>query len=505
MKKSDRHRPAAPIVEENASVSAQPAPVRQTRGLSTKLLALTILFVMLGEVLIYVPSIANFRVTWLRDRLAVADVAALVLDATPDKMVPPEVRDNLLERAGAKAIAVKRGNTSSLMLQPEVTVIVDEHFDLRDASWWENIIDAFGALFAADGRVIRVVDSPVMATDEVTDIVIDEAPLRKAMFTYSFNILTLSIVLSLLVAGSVFLVLNNLMVKPIRGMTRAMLRFSEDPEDPGRVIQPSGRTDEIGTAEVELQNMQAELSNALQQKNRLAALGLAVSKISHDLRNMLASAQVISDRLILVDDPTVKKFAPKLINSLDRAIDFCVQTLKYGRVQEHEPRRDQFFLRMVVDDVIDNAAPQASSRVVFYNDVPKDVKIDADREQIFRLLMNLVRNGAEAVEGGVVNLHGQEGAVHIDAWREGTVVTIEVCDNGPGVPEKARAHLFEAFQGSAKAGGTGLGLAIAAELARAHGGDVSLRESEEGACFWVTIPDTVKDISPGRRGEVEHI
>ncbi|MGI9373765.1 MAG: sensor histidine kinase [Hyphomicrobiales bacterium] len=504
MKKSDRHRPVEPIQQKANGAPAHQAPLRPTRGLSTKLLALTILFVMLGEVLIYVPSIANFRVTWLRDRLAVADVAALVLDAAPDNMVPPNVRDELLDRAGAKAIAVKRGNTRTLMLQPEVTVTVDEHFDLRSASWWENIVDAFGALFAGNGRVIRVVDSPLMAADEVTDIVIDETPLRKAMFNYSFNILTLSIVLSLLVAGCVFLVLNNLMVKPIRRMTRAMLRYSEDPEDPGRVIQPSGRTDEIGTAETELQNMQSELSNALQQKNRLAALGLAVSKISHDLRNMLASAQVISDRLILVDDPTVKKFAPKLINSLDRAIDFCVQTLKYGRVQEPEPRRDQFFLRMVVDDVIDNAAPQTSSRVVLYNDVPKDVKIDADREQIFRLLMNLVRNAAEAVESNIVNLNGVEGAVHIDAWRESTLVTIEVCDNGPGVSEKARVHLFEAFQGSAKAGGTGLGLAIAAELARAHGGDVSLRESDEGACFWVTIPDSVRELSPGRRGEVEH-
>src|SRR4029079_9562465 len=112
--------------------------------------------------------------------------------------------------------------------------------------------------------------------------------------------------------------------------TRYMLRFSENPEDASRIIVPSQRRDEIGTAERELAHMQSELTQTLQQKNRLAALGLAVSKISHDLRNMLASAQLISDRLGSLPDLTVQRFAPKLIASLGRAISFCEGTLRFG-------------------------------------------------------------------------------------------------------------------------------------------------------------------------------
>ena len=65
----------------------------------------------------------------------------------------------------------------------------------------------------------------------------------------------------------------------------------------------------------------------------------------------------------------------------------------------------------------------------------------------------------------------------------------EVRDSGPGVPEKARANLFRAFQGGARKGGSGLGLAIAAELMAAHGGRLELVPSEQGAVFRLSVPD----------------
>ena len=144
--------------------------------------------------------------------------------------------------------------------------------------------------------------------------------------------------------------------------------------------------------------MQIELASLLNQKSHLAALGLAVSKVSHDLRNMLSSAHLISDRLSMVNDPTVQKFAPKLIASLDRAISLCVQTLKYGRAEEALPRRDKFLLRLLVDEVIESIAVEASSRIVLYNNVPQNLSADADRDQLFRILTNLVRNAAQALE-----------------------------------------------------------------------------------------------------------
>ncbi|MEM7425818.1 MAG: HAMP domain-containing sensor histidine kinase [Pseudomonadota bacterium] len=497
---SERHDISA--IEDAAPPS--PHSPSALRGLSVKLIVLSILFVMLGEVLIFVPSIAKFRVDWLQDRLAAAQTASLVLEAAPDGMVPEPLRQEILVSAGAMAVAVKRQGRRQLWLKPKAELNVQQHFDLRTTSGLEAIMHAFDALFAAKGRMIRVVDQGGPSDDDFIEIVLDETPLKKAMIQFGINILALSIVLSLLVATCIFLALNWVMVRPMRRISMNMLRFADNPEDASRVIAPSGRADEIGTAERELHNMQSEMVQMLHQKTRLAALGLAVSKISHDLRNMLASAQLISDRLILVDDPTVKKFAPKLLMSLDRAIDLCAQTLKYGRAQEAPPRRDKFFLRMIVDDAIDATAPQASQKVVFYNDVPRDVKIDADREHIFRILANLMRNAAEALRDQI-SQGLNDGEVRISAWREEDAVYIDVADNGPGVPEKAREHLFEAFQGSVKAGGIGLGLAIASELARAHGGRVELLESQIGAHFCVLIPDRPAEGEAGRRGELEHV
>lgn len=474
------------------------------RGLAGKLIVLTVLFVMVGEVLIFLPSIANFRLNWLKNRIAISEIAALAVEAAPDRRISDELRTELLKTAEVKVVALKRSQARHLMLKGDGDLMIDQSYDLREASWVGLIGEAFHTLLAGGDRVIGVVDTPPNLSGEFIEIALDEAPLRRAMIEFSFRILGLSVILSLIVAALVFFALNSILVRPIRRITHNMLRFAADPEDASRIIVPGRRADEIGITERELGHMQRELSGMLHQKSRLAALGLAVSKVSHDLRNMLASAQLLSDRLGMVDDPTVKRLAPKLIASLGRAIDFCDQTLKFGRVQEAPPRRERFALRQLVDEVIDTAAVQASSQVVLYNDVPTDVDIDADREQLFRILMNLIRNSIEAVEGETARAVAEEGAVRIKAWRDGSVVTIEVRDNGPGVPEKARAHLFEAFRSSGRAGGTGLGLAIAAELAHAHGGGLKLLPaSGDGACFWIVIPDRISEVRPGRRGRRE--
>jgi signal transduction histidine kinase len=322
------------------------------------------------------------------------------------------------------------------------------------------------------------------------------------MIDFSFRILGLSVVLSLIVAALVWMALNRLMVRPIRNITGNMVHFAEDPEDASRIVRPSRRGDEIGVSERQLENLQRQLAGMLSQKSRLAALGLAVSKVSHDLRNMLSSAQLLSDRLGAVDDPAVKRVAPKLIASIGRAIELCEQTLKYGRVQEQPPQRERFAVRLLIEEAVEAAAAQAPRHIVLHNEAVSDVEVDADRDQLFRILMNLVRNAVQAVE--LAMLSGSvagEGQVRVTAWREGSVTAIEVRDNGPGVPEKVRAHLFEAFRGAGRAGGTGLGLAIAAELTRAHGGELKLVERDgTGATFRVVIPDRVSELRPGRRG-----
>ena len=479
-----------------------PSP-RLMQGLSAKLLVLTVLFVMVGEVLIFLPSIANFRVTWLEDRIKAAQIAALVVKAAAGQPLSEQLRRALLDRVGVDAIAFKSGESRHLVLAGNEFPTIDRHYDLRNFTWTEAMVDALETILAGDGRTIRVLGHAASPRGQFTEIVLDEAPLRRAMLDFSLNIAKLSILLSLIVAALIYYTLHVIFVRPMRRLIRNMLYFSEDPEDKSRIIAPSDRNDEIGVAERELNHMQTELSSTLQQKTRLAGLGLAVSKVSHDLRNMLSSAQLISDRLSQINDPTVQRFAPKLIASLDRAISLCMQTLKYGKAQEAPPARELFQLRDLLEEVIDTVLPEASSRVVLYNDVPPELNVDADREHLFRVFMNMLRNAVQALdEAGAAKLPAiEDGFVRIRAWREGAVVTIQVVDNGPGIPDKAREHLFEAFRGAGRSGGTGLGLAISAELVRAHGGELRLVDSEIGADFRVIIPDRVMSLRPGRRGE----
>jgi signal transduction histidine kinase len=278
-----------------------------------------------------------------------------------------------------------------------------------------------------------------------------------------------------------------------------MVAFRADPENPARIIAASERTDEIGTAERELAAMQLDLATLLQQKNHLAALGLAVSKINHDLRNLLSSAQLFSERLAKISDPHVQRFAPKLMRALERAIDFCQSTLSYGRVQEPPPDRRPIALEPLVEDVRETLGLDGGVPVRWIGAVERGLMVDADPDQLFRILLNLARNAVQALEGAGAKDPGRD-QVRITGRREGAVVVIEVSDTGPGLPERARAHLFEAFQASTRTGSAGLGLAIAAELVRAHGGEIRLVEGTIGATFRLTIPDQAVELDQ-RRGE----
>ena len=468
---------------------------RYVAGLSTKLLLLTILFVMVAEVFVFVPSVSNFRRQWLMERLAAAQIASLAAEAAPGGQLPSKLRDELLDSAKVKAIAVKRADARVLIIEMDMPAEIGASFDLRNASWFSLITDALMVYVAPDDRVIRIVGEPGFNQDETIDVVMGEEPLKAAMVRYGLDILGLSILISIITATLVYLALDALLVKPMTQLTRNMVRFAEQPEDPTRIIEPSSRRDEIGTAERELSAMQHELSQTLSQKTRLAALGLAVSKISHDLRNMLSSAQLLSDRLAAVKDPTVQRLVPKLIASLDRAIRLCVHTLDFGQAQEAPPRRTRFELAPLVSEVGDSLGLPREGAIDWRLDIEDRLEVDADRDQLYRVLSNLCRNAVQALESDA----GRAGEIMVVARREGAVAIVEVVDTGPGVPEKARERLFQAFQSVARKGGSGLGLAIAAELVQAHGGQITLASNKGGATFRVTIPDVVVELERARR------
>lgn len=473
--------------ESAKSVSVTgPAASRRGVSLSWKLLFLTIFFVMASEVLIYVPTVANFRLSWLSDRLAMADAASTLIADSDASDIPREVQDDILAAVGATAIAVRNGSVSRLIATVEMPPSVDRTADLRSMGVVREIVDAFDTLFAGSPRTVRVIG--LTRSGSVLELLIDDRALRAAMIEHSFNIFWLSALISLTTAGLLYFSINRLFVRPMRHITENIVAFSEEPEDSSRIIEPSGRRDEIGIAEEHLAAMQGELRETLQQQRHLADLGLAVSKINHDLRNMLASAQLISDRLSSLPDPTVQRFAPKLIGALDRAIAYCQSSLAYGRAGEKPPARRLIALARLVDDVADALGLVGHPTIAWENRVPADLEVDADPDQLFRVLVNLCRNAMQAMEGdddpSIVR------RLSLAASRTGGTVTITVEDSGPGVPEKARAHLFRAFQGGARPGGTGLGLAIAAELVRAHGGTIALVERPgPGATFEIVIPD----------------
>ena len=478
--------------------SAPPNGRRARFGLSSKLLFLTILFVMVAEVLIYVPSIANFRLNWLNDRLAAAHTAALVLDAAPSGMVPESLAKQILSSIGARTLAVKMGKERRMLAAYDVPSHIDQNVDMRNVPWWHAIMDAFDTLVRSKPQdVIRLVGPPPMAHGDFLEIVLDEAPLRKAMVTFSVNILLLSLAISGITAMLVYFALHYLLVRPMWRITSNMVAFRADPENPARIIAESGRSDEIGTAEGELAAMQRELASMLHQKNRLAALGLAVSKINHDLRNLLSSAQLFSDQLSNLDDPKVQRFAPKLMRTLERAIAFCQSTLSYGAAQESAPERKTIDVAPLIEEVHEALGLGLEVPIRWIVSVERGLTVEADHDQLFRILVNIVRNAVQALEARGAGDPARD-QIRITGRREGSVVVLEVSDTGPGIPEKARAHMFQAFQGSTRAGGTGLGLAIAAELVRAHGGDIAMVPGTLGATFRLTIPDRTIDLRAHR-------
>jgi signal transduction histidine kinase len=461
------------------------------RGLSGKVLWLSIIFVLIGETLIFLPSIANFRIQWLKSRIAQAEIAALAAEVAPSQIVDEELRTEILKGAGVTAVSLTRKGSRQLMLRNAENTEISESFDLRSGMYFDTMPKAVKTLVGSGDRIISVIDIPPNMSGDTIEVALHEAPLRAAMRKYALNIVGLSVVLSLIVAGLIFAALYFALVRPMRRLSANMVAFGEKPEDPTRIITPTTRQDEIGMAERELQSMQTLLQSSLNQKAHLAALGLAASKVSHDLRNMLTSAQLISDRMSMVQDPTVQRFAPKLITSLDRAINFLNQTIRFGRAQELPPSRDRLRLFDIAAEVIEQAELQADAqhgpKPTFKLEVPEATTIDADREQLTRILTNLIRNAVKVLQQSVTV---SDPSITLAASRKNGGCEITIADNGPGIPQAIRAKLFQPFQSADAQGGTGLGLAISAELVTAHAGEINvLSTGPEGTVFRVFIPD----------------
>ncbi len=458
-----------------------------TQSLSGRLLLFTIAFVMLAEALLYFPSAARFYHDQLANRLAAAQIAVLALDQGDAQTLSPQLKAELLANAGVRAVALKRNNTRRLYLAESMPPVISLSIDLRDVTLVGLTLYALDSMAMGDGRVLRIIGKPRLQGGEFIEAIVDERPIREELLAYSGRIFELSLFISIVTASLVFATLYFTLVRPMQRLTQSMVSFQEKPEDAHRIIVPSQRDDEIGQSERVLATMQSEIRQALQQREHLVALGSAVAKIQHDLRNILASAQLASDRLAASNDPAVRQLAPRLMKSIDRAIALATNTLKYGRAEEAPAHRGRQPLLPLAEEAMHVALAAGDGHAIWRSEIPPDLEVDADGEQLLRMLANLGRNAVQAVEAR------PDGQVTISARRQGDGVAIDVSDNGSGIPEQVLKHLFEAFAGRGRVGGTGLGLAIARELARGHSGDVvMLRTGPEGTTFRVTIPDSPK-------------
>lgn len=464
-------------------------------GLSSKLIATIIGVILLVEIVIYLPSLASFRTTWLEDRLRVGVVAARVLDAVPDVMaLPRDLTDRLLNSAGANAIVYRREGQSQLIelthpVMPDSVVTAD----LRQGDLASQIWGALDTLFAGPGRTLRVVGEGDM-NESLVELLMPEAPLRRDMIDYSRNIALVSLGIAAVTAFVLYVLVSRLFIDPVLRVTNNMLSFRQAPENATLILEPTTRRDEIGILERELAAMESEIFSMLRQRRHLADLGLAVAKINHDLRNTLTAAQLLSDQVATLDDPKVQRLAPRLVTTLDKAIGFAQSVLDYGREAAAIPKFAAVDLRALVEEAAFEARVAGNPMIGFDNKVPEGFDIEADPGQMGRVLVNLLKNAREALETG--NGAGRDGHIEVVARREGENVLISVLDNGPGLPARARENLFVAFEGSVRSGGTGLGLAIAREITEAHGGTLALGEAGEGEAakgtrFDITLPDRI--------------
>lgn len=452
-------------------------------SLSGRFLILTAVFVMLAEVLIFVPSVARYREDFLMSRLERAQIAALAMLA--EAKVDADVQEELLQNAGVYNVVLRRDAARQLMLNSPIPAPISKTYDLRNAGALDLIRDALECFFVSEPQVIRVIGEPANMAGLLIEVTMETGELRAAMIDYGVRILWLSLVISIITAVLLFLAVRVFLVKPITRVVGNMKAYAEKPEDARLVMQPSAGVTELRQAEETLQTLQTQLTSALRQKEHLAQLGGAVAKVSHDLRNILTSAQLFTDRIETSEDPAVKRMAPKLVNSIKRAVHLCESTLAYGKAEEPTPTLNRFVLSDIVNEVIDSERLSIGDHdVSLSEDIPAALTVRADAEQLYRVVANLVRNARQAIIAA-----GKPGEINVSALEDDQNWTIRVADTGPGLPPKAQEFLFTPFQGGASKGGTGLGLSIAAELVRGHGGELTLESTgPDGTVFSICLP-----------------
>ncbi len=468
---------AAPL---EAPAARTAPPRRFLSSLSARLLVLTIIFVMIAEVVFFTPSVARYRLGFLNDKLATAHLVLTALDVAAQKtgQIDPQLRDNLLSQGRLLGMSVHRPNLPARTFGPAIPSRIPIAYDLRREMFSDNVVNAFETMFRREGYAVIVTGQSPSNPAVLVEAVFDERPLRTELIGYAGRLLTVSALISLLSAMLVYGSIQWLAVRPLRKITLSMTSFQKAPEDPRNIIRPSARADEAGVAERTLATMQQELRRALLQKERLAGVGTAVTKISHDLKNLLATAMLESERLEALPDPEVKRLTAGMVRALDRAVGLSASTLRFAKEGLPVVKKTPLHTAALLADLKDSIQPILKTSTIETR-AATDAVFMGDLDLLHRAFENLLRNADEAGAARIT----------LTAMEEGGYQTIHIVDNGPGLLQKARDNLFVPFAGSTRAGGFGLGLPIARELLRVQGGEITLLwTGAQGTCFVVRLP-----------------
>jgi signal transduction histidine kinase len=480
---------AEPGVRAGATRARRSLWVRLVNSLAGRLLGLTIAVVLFAEALLFTPNLARFHDAWLQDRVNLAQVAALALDAAPDRRLESSVEQSLLDQAQVKRIALRRPGDRDTLLEsigeiPSGARLVV--YDYTEADFAQPSLWALETLFAPEGRVLRVVKAPRFDTGDVVDIVMNEAPLRAAVRQYAMDLLVVSTAVSVIAGALVYAILIFLLVRPMRRITQNVEAFRRRTTDASRLMPFTRRRDEIGRAQRAIRAMQMAFQANLRQRERLAALGGAVARISHDLRNMLATAQLVTQRIAESQDPDVRAAAPRLERAIGRAAGLAESAMRYGRAEEPAPVLQKVALEPAAREAFADAlATFPDVRQVIGQGM--DAAVIADPDMLHRIFANLMRNAGQALREAREKEPSRPCRITVSARQEGPRIVIEIADTGGGLPKRTLDRLFEPFSHH-RAEGSGLGLAIARELAAAQGGELTLRRTgPEGAAFELSL------------------
>jgi signal transduction histidine kinase len=230
-----------------------------------------------------------------------------------------------------------------------------------------------------------------------------------------------------------------------------------------------------------------ETQKALVEAERFAAMGKTSAAIAHEIKNALNGLGMAVE--LILQDPSntarVHRLQAQVVDEIARLRDVLDSLLSFSR----SPRIDRRAADLVpivhravalLSDVLGDRGAQVTV------EAPPSLPVDCDLHKVEGVLVNLIKNAAEA---------GKHVLVH--AFAHDSEVIIDVSDDGPGLSQDARLHLFEPFF-TTKPNGTGLGLPTSLRYVEAHGGtlDEITRPNDVGARFRIRLPRRAKDIRP---------